>query len=60
VRLSVTPAECEALARGETPATVAVKARGKLKPPEPIRGQTDILTALSEQEAACPPPVPPA
>lgn len=47
MRLYVSEREAEALSRGECPDTVAEKAKAKLKPPLPMRGQTDILTALA-------------
>ncbi len=51
VRLSITPAECEALARGEALPNVVRKAAAKLKPPAPMPGQTDLIEALAEVEA---------
>jgi hypothetical protein len=48
VRLYLSTAEAESLARGEVPAALVAKVKAKLKPPAQIPGQTDILTALAE------------
>ena len=51
VRLYVSQAEAAELARGVCPNTVAEKAKNKLKPALPMRGQTDLISALAELEA---------
>ena len=59
VRLYLSETEAAALARGEVPATVAAKAKAKLRPPAPIAGQTTIYDHLEdpcqdEEQAATP------
>lgn len=50
VRLYISTQEAEALARGETPASVSAKATAKLKAPDPLPGQMDLVTELSRIE----------
>lgn len=53
-------AEARALLALPIPESVRTKLVNKMPgPPEPIAGQTNLIDALAEQEAACPPPAPP-
>lgn len=51
IRLTLTSAELEALARGETPPSVAHKAAAKLEAPQPMPGQLDLVEELAKEDA---------
>ena len=51
MRLYITTQEAESLAAGRVPATIAAKAKAKLKPAAPIPGQTSIYDHLEDHEA---------
>jgi hypothetical protein len=50
VRLYISTADAEALARGEVTPAVVEKVAAKLKPPEPLAGQLDIITTLADRQ----------
>lgn len=52
VKLYVTPAEAEALARGVVLPSLATKATAKLKPAAQIAGQQSIYDVLTEEQDA--------
>lgn len=50
MRLYLTHAEVESIARGTPLASASAKAQAKLRPAAPIEGQTDLLTELARIE----------
>lgn len=51
-RLRLTDTELAELAAGRVTPSLAARAAAKLKPPEPIRGQLDLVHELAKEDDA--------